>query len=149
VAAAPVDNAIGITERIGSARGRQWRDRARLPTAVLAIESLIRVVREIDHAIANRERPAAGLVGARPNAKAVIVVGRDGLGLPVFRHAIEEASSLLLRLSFAPIEDVSVQRDLLEPDRIGDDAIGGDWRRPKTIRAYGHRSCPVWRPALY
>jgi hypothetical protein len=100
VAAAPVDNAIGITERIGSARGRQWRDRARLPAAVLAIESLIRVVRELDHAIPNRERPAAVLVGARPNAKAVIVVRRDRLGLPVFRHAIEEASSLLFAVEF-------------------------------------------------
>jgi hypothetical protein len=44
----PVDDAIGIAQRIGGALDRWRRDRPRLPAAVLAIESLIRVVREID-----------------------------------------------------------------------------------------------------
>jgi hypothetical protein len=88
-------------------------------------------------------------VNARPNAKAVIVVGRDEFGFPASRNPVDEASSILLRLSFAPIEDVPVQRDLLEPDRIGDDEIGGYGRPPKTIRARGHRSSPVLAIGLY
>jgi hypothetical protein len=43
-AAAPVDDAVGIAQGVAGARGRRWRDRPRLPAAVLTIESLIRVV---------------------------------------------------------------------------------------------------------
>ena len=57
--AASVDDAIGIAQGVGRARGRRWCDRPRLTATVLAIESLIRVVGEKDDAIANRERPAA------------------------------------------------------------------------------------------
>ena len=141
-AAAPVDDAIGVAQAIRVACSRRESDWPRLAAAFLAIESLIRIVREIDDAVANRERPAAVLMDASADAKAVLVVRRDRFDFPAFRHAIDEAPSLLLRLTFAPVEDVSVQRDLLEPDRIGDDEIGGDGRPPKTIRARDHRSCP-------
>ena len=111
--------------------------------AILAIEPLIEIVREVDHAVADGERAAAILVSARANAESVGVVGRHAFRLPVRADAVDESSSLLLRLSFAPIDCVAVERDLLETDRVADDEVGGYGRRPKAIGAGGHASRPV------
>ena len=64
-------------------------------------------------------------------------------GFTVRDDAVDELSSLLPRLSLAPIDGVPVERDLLETDRIADNKVGSYGRRPKTIRAGGHASRPV------
>src|SRR5271165_1342454 len=69
--------------------------------------------------------------------------GRHAFRLPVRADAIDESSSLLLRLGLAPIDCVAVERDLLETDRVADDEVGGYGRRPKAIGAGGHASRPV------
>ena len=92
--------------------------RDRRPVCILAIEPLIEIVREINHAVADGERAAAIFVRARANTESVGVVGRHAFRLPVRAHAVDESSSLLLRLSLAPIDCVAVERDLLETDRV-------------------------------
>ena len=110
---------------------------------VLAIEPLIAIVREVDHAVADGERAPTVFVSARPNAESVGVVGRHAFRLPVRADAVDESSSLLLRLSLAPIDCVAVERDLLETDRVDDDEVRSYGRRPKAIGAGGHASRPV------
>src|ERR1700691_2082689 len=97
-----VDNAICVPERIRSSSGWSRRDRARRPARILAIEPLIDIVREIDHTVADDERAAAILVSARANAESIGVLGRRAFRLPVRADPVDEGSSLLLRLSFAP-----------------------------------------------
>jgi hypothetical protein len=140
-----VDNAICVPERVRS--GARWnrRDRARRPARILAIEPLIDIVREIDHPIADYVRATAILVSARANAENVGVVRRDAFGLTVRADAVEEGSSLLLRLGLGPIDCVAVERDLLETDRVGDDEIGSYGRLPKAIGAC-HASRPFLAP---
>src|SRR4029077_13743976 len=94
-------------------------------------------------AVADGERAAAILVCARANAESIGVVARDAFRLPGRGDAIDESSSLLLRLSFTPIDCVPVERDLLETDRVGDDEVRGYGRRQKAIGAGGHASRPV------
>ena len=113
-----VDNAICVPERIRSSAGWSWRDRARPPARILTIEPLIDIVREIDHTVADYVRATAILVSARANAENVGVVRRDAFGLTVRADAVEEGSSLLLRLGLGPIDCVAVERDLLETDRV-------------------------------
>jgi hypothetical protein len=104
---------------------------ARRPAGILAIEPLIDIVREIDHAVVDGERAAAILVSARANAVSVGVVGCYSFGLPVRAGAVDESSSLFLRLRLAPVDCVAVERDLLETDRVGDDEVGSYGRRQK------------------
>src|SRR5271165_7544908 len=139
---AAVDDAICVPQRIRSGADWSLRNRARRPACVVTIESLIAIVREIVHAVANGERAAAIFVGARANAESVGVVGSHALRLPVGADAVEEGPSLLLRLGFAPVDRVGVERDLFETDRVGDDEVGGYGRRPKAIGAGGHASRP-------
>src|SRR5271165_5882772 len=139
---AAVDDAICVPQRIRSGADWSLRNRTRRPACVVTIESLIAIVREIDHAVANGERAAAILVSARANAEGVGVVGRHPLRLPVRADAVGESSSLFLRLSLAPIDRIDVERDLFETDRVGDDKVGSYRRRPKAIWAGSHASRP-------
>src|ERR1700722_2856463 len=69
--------------------------------------------------------------------------GRHAFGLPVRADAVDEGSSLLLRLGLGPIACVAVERGLPETDRVGDDKVGGYGRLPKAIGAGDHASRPV------
>ena len=140
---ARIYDAIGVSQRILRGAGWSRRHRARRPACILAIEPLIDIVREIYYAVADGERAAAILVSARANAESVSVVGRDAFRLPIRADAVDESSSLLLRLSLAPIDCVAVQCDLFEADGVADDEVGGYGRRPKAIGAGGHASRPV------
>jgi hypothetical protein len=51
---------------------------------------------------------------------------------------VDEGSALLLRLRFSPVDRAAIQSDLVKPDRIGHDKIGGDRRTPKTIGTDDH-----------
>src|SRR5580704_15490056 len=144
---AGVDDAICVPQRIYWGAGWSRRDRPRRPACILAIKPLIDIVREIDYAVADSERAAAILVGARANAESVSVVGRDAFWLPVRADAVDESSSVLLGLSLAPIDCVAVQRDLFEADRVADDEVGGYGRRPKAIGAGGHAFHPFQHSA--
>jgi hypothetical protein len=139
---AAVEDPIGVPERIHSGVGWSRRDRARRPARILTIEPLIDIVREIDRTIVDCERAAAILVRARANAENVGVVGRHAFWLPVRADPVDKGSSLLLRLGLGPIDCVAVERDLLEPDRVGDDEVGSYGRRPKAIGAGGHAFIP-------
>ena len=39
---------------------------------------------------------------------------------------------------FSPVDHAAIQSDLVKPDRIGHDKIGGDRRTPKTIGTDDH-----------
>jgi hypothetical protein len=138
-----IDNAICVPERIRSSSGWGWRDRARRPARILTIEALIDIVREIDRTLTDCERAAAILVRACANAENVGVVGRHAFRVHARTDAVDESSSLLLRLGLGPIDCVAVERDLLETDRVGDDEVRSYGRRPKAIGAGGHASRPV------
>ena len=99
--------------------------------AVLAIEPLIDIVREIDHAVADGERAAAILVSAGANAESVGVVGCHAFRLPVRADAIDEGSvpafaaefhsNRLRRRRARPARDGSqARRILLSVPRVGD-----------------------------
>ena len=140
---AAVDDAIRVPQRARSGSVRCKRDRAGRQASILAIEPLIEIVREIHHAVAHGERAAAILVSPRANAESVGVVGRHAFPLPVRADAVDEGSSLLLRLSLAPIDCIAVERDLFETNGVADNEVGSYGRRPKTIGASGHASRPV------
>jgi hypothetical protein len=79
-------------------------------------------------------------VSARANAESVGVVGRNAFRLSVRADAVDESSSLLLRLRLAPMDCVAIERDLLETDRIGDYEVGSYGSLPKAIGAGGTSS---------
>ena len=137
-----VDDTVCVPQPIRRGASQSRRDRARRAARILTIESLIDIVREIDHTVANGERAAAILVRARANAESVGVVGCHAFRLPVRADSVDEGSSLLMRLGLGPIDCVVVERDLLETDRVGDDEVGGYGRRPKAIRAGDHAFHP-------
>ena len=92
----------------------------------LDVKTLIGVVRDIDDAVMDRERAAAIFMRARTDIEKMIVIRRHALRLPAANHAVDEGPALLLQLRFGPIDRVAVERDLAQPDRVGDDEIGGD-----------------------
>ena len=75
---------------------------------------------------------------ASSNIEAVLVIRRNKLRLFPFNDAVDEGSALLLRLRFSPVDRAAIQSDLIKPDRIGHDKIGGDRRTPKTIGTDDH-----------
>src|SRR5208283_1369837 len=139
----PVDDAVSVAQRIRRRAGRSRRDWARRPASILAIETLIAIVRKVDRAAADDERAAAIFVSARANVEGIGVAGRHAFRLPVRADAVDKSSSLLLRLSLAPIDCVAVERDLFEADGVGDDEVGRYGGRPKAIGTDDHDSRPV------
>ncbi len=134
-AAPPIDHAVGVAQR---ARRRRRREGARGLADILAIETLVGKVREVDGAVLHGERAAAVFVHARADVEGVGIVGGHGLGLATRVGPVDEASSLLLRLGLGPVDRVVIEGDLVEPDRLGDDEIGGDRGRPGTVGAGDH-----------
>jgi hypothetical protein len=138
-----IDDAIRIPQRIRSGASWSWGEGAGRPACILPIEPLVDIVREIDHAAGHNERAASILVRACANAESVGVVRSHEFRFSVRADAVDESSSLFLRLSLAPIDRFAVERDLLEADRVSDDEVRGYGRRPKTKGARSHDSRPV------
>ena len=132
----PIDHAVGVAQR--ACRDRCRGEGARGVAGILAIETLVGEVREVDGAVLHGERAAAIFVHARADVVGVGIVGRHGIGLAARDGPVDEASSLLLRLELGPVDRVAVERDLVEPDRLGHDEIGGDRGRPGTVGARDH-----------
>ena len=137
-AAALIDRAVGIAEPVLWSHERERRDRPGRLSGGLGVKTLIGVVREIDDAVMGRERAAAVFMRARPDIEKMIVIGRHALRLPATNQPVDEGSALLLRLRFGPIDRVAVERDLAQPDRVGDDEIGGDRGGPRPIGTDDH-----------
>jgi hypothetical protein len=95
---------------------------------------LIGEVREINGAIPHDKCAATVFVSASAYVEGITVIRSNAFRLPDFVDAVDEGSSVLLRLSLAPVDRIAVQCDLVEYDRVGNDKIEGYRGNPRTIR---------------
>ena len=130
--ASAVHHPVGIAQpaRPAGLRGNRHRHGARL----LPVQALVGVVAEIDRAVVGQVGAAAIFMDPAADIERPAAVGRHRRGhigcRPVRGAAHEHRAPALLRPRFEPIDIGAVEQDLAEPDRRGNDHVGGDRRRP-------------------
>src|SRR6185369_12175218 len=120
--AAPIDHTVGVTQLLT----RSYRLR-NLPLR-LPVELLILKVGKIDHAIINDVSSTTVLVHRCPGIESR---RRDVVDIPVGRSAHDDAAAAFGRTALYPIDVVTVECDLVQPDRTRDDQVRGDRRLPR------------------
>ena len=114
--------------------------------AILAIEPLIEIVREVDHAVADGERAAAILVSARANAESVGVLGRHAFRLPV---RARRGRRKFVPASAAEFRSNRLRRRRARPARDGSSCRRRGRRLWETSKSHrGWRPCFSSRPGV-
>ena len=118
-----IDHAIRVAQRgLG-------RDRPRRVAGLVAIETLIGEVREVDGAVMQRIRSAAIFVNARADVEP-LRSDVNGTSRGPFHDHVPPTFE---RAPFEPVNVAAVNLDLIEPQRAGSDARCGQRRRPRTV----------------
>jgi len=123
-----VHHAVGITQSPRPSRIRS--DCNGLPSELLTVEALVRVVAEINDAAADEVGAAAIFMDAGPHAERRLAgtccrrsdVGRGAIG----GAADDHRSPIFLRARLQPIDFGAVEQDAAEPDRRRDDEFGSN-----------------------
>ena len=129
---ARIHDAVGITKVpvwIGRIR-RRWGDGFGRGAGMLAIEPLVEVMAEVGHAGIDRVSAAAILVDARADIEGRRShIGRSTSCVP----AHQDVAAAFPRPAFEPVNIIAIEPDVRQGDRLRDDQVGSDGRRPGTV----------------